>query len=259
MKLTLISDLHIEFHTKHELPNVGSGNILVIAGDAISARYLKTNGDNKKKALEFFNTVSKNFEHIIYIEGNHSFYDCRYETTFDVVKKVLPDNFIHLENNKVKIGNYWFVGAVCWTNFDNENPFALLNAARYMNDYRYIKYGPVYRKFLPDDVLRLHKETMSYFKATLDELQDEKVVMITHHPPTSKSTHPDYVDDPGNAYFNNHLENWILDRPQIKYWLCGHTHYAHNYKVGDCEVFCNPLGYPGEFTGFQEDFSLELT
>ena len=258
MELKLASDLHIEHYTKWELPNLGSGDVLVLAGDVISAKYLKTNGDNKQKALEYFNIISNNFKHIIYIEGNHSFYGCRYETAFHDVKSVLPENFIHLENDKVKIGDWWFVGAVCWTNFNNEDPFALLDATRYMNDYRYIKYGSTYRKFFPDDVLNIHKETMGYFKATLDELKDEKVVMVTHHTPTSKSTHPKFAGDPGNAYFNNHLENWILERPQIKYWLCGHTHWAHNYKIGECEVFCNPLGYPKEDSGFDKDLVIQL-
>jgi hypothetical protein len=61
---------------------------------------------------------------------------------------------------------------------------------------------------------------MGYFKATLDELKDEKVVMITHHTPTSKSTHPKFAGDPGNAYFNNHLENWILEKlVSVRYFV----------------------------------------
>jgi DNA repair exonuclease SbcCD nuclease subunit len=258
MKLKVASDLHIEFRTQWEIPNLNEGDVLILAGDVISAKYLKKDGDNKKKAVDFFQRCSDNFKHIIYIEGNHSFYGCRYETTFDDVKEVLPSNFIHLENDKVKIGDYWFVGAVCWTNFNNEDPFALMDATRYMNDYRYIKYGPVYRKFFANDVLNIHKETMSYFEATLDELKDEKVIMVTHHTPTSKSTHPMYEGEPGNAYFNNHLDEWIMNRPQIKYWFCGHTHWAHNYKLGECEIICNPLGYPGENSGFDPNFTIEL-
>lgn len=259
MKLKLISDIHIEFHTKWELPDPGEGDVLVLAGDIISAKYLKTNGDNKQKALEFFDRCSKNYKHIIYIEGNHSFYGCRYETTFNDVKSVLPDNFIHLENDWVKIEDYVFLGAVCWTNFNNEDPFALLDAKNLMNDYNYIKYGPNYRKFFPEDVLKLHKETIKYFELVLDTMKDEKVVMVTHHTPTEKSVHPKYKGQLGNAYFNNHLDEWIMDRPQIKYWLCGHTHWAHNYTVGDnCKVYCNPFGYPKEDAGYNPDFMLEL-
>lgn len=257
MKLKLASDLHIE-HWK-STPNLESGEVLVLAGDVISAKYLKTNGENKQIALKFFEECSQNFKHIIYIEGNHSFYGCRYETTFDDVKSVLPKNFIHLENDKVKIGDYWFVGAVMWTDFDNENPFSMLSAPRYMNDYSCIKYGPVYRKFRPEDVLSIHKETLSYFKTTLNELKNEKVVMITHHLPSYQSVHPQYQGDASNSYFNNSLDEWIMSCSQIKYWLCGHTHWSHHYTIGDeCKVYCNPRGYPGENTGFDRNFELEL-
>lgn len=258
MKLKLASDLHLEFHKQSQIPDLGSGDVLILAGDIISAKYLKKDGENKKKAFDFFQKCSENFKHIIYIEGNHSFYGCRLETTFSFVKDILPSNFIHLENDSIKIENYWFVGSVLWTDFDNENPFAMLSASRLMNDYHQIKYGPVYRKLNVDDVLKHHKETMSYFDATLDQLKDEKVIMVTHHTPTSRSTHPRFRGDSGNCYFNNNLDEWIMNRPQIKYWFCGHTHWKHSYNIENCEVICNPLGYPGENTGFDSNLAIEL-
>lgn len=259
MKLKLASDLHIEFHSKNDIPDLGTGDVLVLAGDIISSKYLIKNGENKEKAFDFFQQCSRNFTHIIYIEGNHSFYGCRYENVFDDVRRILPSNFIHLENDKIKIENYWFVGAVLWTDFDNENPFAMLNASRMMNDYHCIKYGPSYRKITSYDVLKHHKETMRYFEETLEELQDEKVIMITHHTPSSRSIQEKYKFDDANSYFNNRLDDWIYERPQIKYWLCGHTHWQHSYQIGTCEVICNPLGYPGENTGFNPNLEILIS
>lgn len=38
----------------------------------------------------------------------------------------------------------------------------------------------------------------------------------------------------------------------------GHTHTPFDYLIGDCRVICNPSGYPGQDTGFNPNFELNL-
>ena len=46
-----------------------------------------------------------------------------------------------------------------------------------------------------------------------------------------------------NGGFHTELSEMILDHPNIKHWVHGHTHDPFDYKIGECRVVCNPRGY----------------
>ena len=48
-----------------------------------------------------------------------------------------------------------------------------------------------------------------------------------------------------NGGYHSSLEEFIMDRPNIKLWTHGHTHEEFDYMVGDTRVVCNPRGYIG--------------
>ncbi len=48
-----------------------------------------------------------------------------------------------------------------------------------------------------------------------------------------------------NGGYRSDLSEFILDRPQIALWTCGHTHTGHRYHIGSTLVACNPRGYIG--------------
>jgi hypothetical protein len=48
-----------------------------------------------------------------------------------------------------------------------------------------------------------------------------------------------------NGAYSSDLDQFILDRPQIKLWTHGHTHHEFDYMIGSCRVMCNPRGYDG--------------
>ena len=48
-----------------------------------------------------------------------------------------------------------------------------------------------------------------------------------------------------NGGYSSNLEEFILDRPQIKVWTHGHTHDTFDYMIGSTRVMCNPRGYNG--------------
>lgn len=55
-----------------------------------------------------------------------------------------------------------------------------------------------------------------------------------------------------NGAYASKLEEFILDRPQIKLWTHGHTHNEWDYMIGDTRIFCNPRGYKGHEIRSQE-------
>ena len=65
-----------------------------------------------------------------------------------------------------------------------------------------------------------------------------------YHAPSFKSKHPRYKDsDPLNFSYYSALDLLIMDHPQIKVWVHGHTHESHDYKIGETRILCNPRGY----------------
>jgi Icc-related predicted phosphoesterase len=71
-------------------------------------------------------------------------------------------------------------------------------------------------------------------------------VVVGHHAPSKASTHPRYLNDTTmNGAYSSDLSEFILDRPQIKLWVHGHTHDSFDYMIGSTRVVCNPRGYDG--------------
>ena len=46
-----------------------------------------------------------------------------------------------------------------------------------------------------------------------------------------------------NGAYSSDLSEFILDNPEIKVAVHGHTHDRFNYLVGDTRILCNPRGY----------------
>ena len=122
-----------------------------------------------------------------------------------------------------------------------------------MNDYRQItmlnESNGAYHRLTPEYTVEQHVKTKNYFTHVLSENRQgakKPVVVVTHHAPSKRSTHPRYSHDTiMNGAYSSDLENFILDNPEIKFWTHGHTHEPFRYKVGECEVICNPRGYAG--------------
>jgi Icc-related predicted phosphoesterase len=89
-----------------------------------------------------------------------------------------------------------------------------------------------------------HIEAKESLETFLKENSDKKVIIMTHMAPSSKSSHPKYgINNPLNFHYYSSLEDIVLDNPQIKVWVHGHTHDSHDYIIGDTRVICNPRGY----------------
>jgi len=260
MKITVVSDLHLECcEYEHELPNLGSGDVLILGGDILCARHFKKNGDHQKNYKRFLDRCVNNFDEILYIAGNHEAYGYNYEGSWNVLKENLSDRIHLMENDVVKIQDWVFIGCTLWTDFRNENPLEMMEASQCLNDYKTIRIGSNYRKMTPDDTLGFHKKSKQFLLDTLPMFENQKVWVLTHHAPSYQSVHPKYRSSgiANGAYVSN-LDDLILSHPQIKYWSHGHVHSYFNYTIGGCKILCNPGGYPGEDTGFNPNLEIEI-
>jgi 3',5'-cyclic AMP phosphodiesterase CpdA len=260
MKVKICSDLHLECNEDgYGVPDLGEGDVLILGGDILCARHFKTDGKLHKVYDDFLQKCVENFDEVIYLQGNHEAYGYNYEGTWKVLKEHLPSSIHLLENDFVKIKDWVFLCCTLWTDFRNENPLEMMEASRFLNDYRTIRIGSNYRKLNPDDTLGFHKKSRAFLEEKLEEFKNQKVWVATHHAPSYESIHPKYRMETTNGSYASNLDDLILSNPQIKYFSHGHTHSSFRYKIGECEVICNPRGYYGHNTsGLNLDFDPNL-
>ena len=97
VRVKCVSDLHLETcEYGHGVPDLGSGEILILGGDILCARHFKKDGNLKKVYNDFLQKCVKNFDEVLYINGNHEFYGYNVEGTFDVLAEHLPKEIPYL-------------------------------------------------------------------------------------------------------------------------------------------------------------------
>lgn len=262
MRVSVVSDLHLEFG---ELTLPG-GDVLILSGDICEAKNFKLQdytpevvavnertGVKSHRYCKFFYEECAKYKDVIYVMGNHEHYGSQFHKTYNHLKENLPSNFHLLEREFVEINGVLFLGATLWTDMNKMDSLTMLHMRSMMNDYRAItmfnSVKHVYHKLTPDHTVDDHFKTKEYFRLVLSENRQGKnlpVVVCTHHAPTKLSIHPKYKNDHiMNGAYSSDLTDMILDNPEIKYWTHGHTHDPFRYRIGECEIVCNPRGYAG--------------
>ena len=263
-KARVISDLHLEFMGPEFNP--GSGDILFLAGDILTARNLNKDESSPKRQcyLEFLDACSQNYNDVFYIAGNHEHYGYDINRSTDSIRNALMSNYnAHfLQNDEFILGDWVVLGTTLWTDLKNNDPMVKWDVARSMNDCRVIRINNM--RFTPDRWWAEHFASFQWLHNKLAEHKDKKVLVMTHHAPSVQSIHQRYLQDrhynQTYGYFTN-LDEWILARPQIKYWLHGHTHNSSDYQIGNTRVIANPRGYPiGDGTELENpNFKIDLS
>jgi len=260
MDINLISDIHLNF-ADLTLPG---GDVLILAGDAMEAGHLRKADNDKKNTFladryrRFINEELIKYRKVIMIAGNHEHYGNQYEDTIPRLKKEMPDNVHYLEAESIQIDDVHFFAGTFWTDMDKKNPIAMSAIKQFMSDFSVIKhghsivvesnYGGKYytNKFSPAFVADVFKETVGLLKDFLDEHANDKVVVVSHHAPSPLSINEKYKDEGVINYgYMSDLTEFILDHPQIKYWVHGHMHDPVDYMIGTTRVLSNPRGYSG--------------
>lgn len=282
MKIALASDVHLEFGPL-EINNTDGADVLILSGDICVARDLSDRdahnllGENTKshRYHAFFEHCASQFDHVIYIAGNHEHYNGDYATSIPHLKSKLSylKNLHVLEKETITIGDVTFVCGTLWTDMNKEDPRTLSTIHGMMNDYRVVKNSlkkVSYKTYLPNpdhpydtdkEIVSFHErdamfcpeDTVADHKAMLAVIREAvaanpagRFVVVGHHSPSKLSTKPQYEGEfIMNGAYSSDLSELMLDHPQIRLWTHGHTHHNFDYRIGTCRVVCNPRGYDG--------------
>lgn len=264
--ISLASDLHLEFEPI-TLHNDSQSSVLILSGDIMTAAplYYEPNPKgpsdpnviwkpSKNQTLSmryqaFLEDISGKYDNIIMVAGNHEYYGGRFPDAIDWMKHATSrfPNIHYLEKDHIEIEGVTYVGGTLWTNMHKRNPITMSYLIQEMNDSKKIKASQHnFRRLLPIDTCTRHDETLEYIREIVDSDPNKTYVVVSHHTPSSLSIHPTYkYDHDYNGAYYSDLSEFILDRPQIKLWTCGHVHTAHSYYMGETLIASNPRGYAG--------------
>ncbi len=233
----------------------------------------------------FFDRVCAEFPNVIYVMGNHEHYHGDFAITYNELKRKLAHhtNLHILDREVVTFGDITFIGGTLWTDMNKEDPLTLYHIKSMMNDFKVVansnnivnfradvlrdkpagmsddeflalptseRFKTVFKTrpaaFSPQDAVEEHRKMVGYIDSVVAGKHDQKFVVCGHHTPSLRSCSEKYNNDQlMNGGYHSSLDEFIMDRPQIKLWTHGHTHENMDYVIGETRVFCNPRGYAG--------------
>jgi len=296
MKIAVCSDLHLEFGDLdlHNTDNadvlVLSGDIFVASElqnfrneDGLVIPAMQSAHERGRRFNDFIVRCCERFPQVILVMGNHEHYHGDYAQTAKIIRGAFGDlhNLHFLDKEHRIINGVLFFGGTLWTDMNNRDDNTMRQIRHMMNDYRTVtNSGKMvsYKVMLPDpdvpggeravfkervatlspeDTVEDHAEFLRRLDAVLEQHPNLPVVVCGHHAPSKASTHPRYRSEVlMNGAYSSNLDNWILDRRQIKLWTHGHTHECFDYMIGTTRVFCNPRGYI-DYEQCADDFQLK--
>lgn len=222
MLVQIVSDIHTEFESYLVRPEA---EVLIIAGD------LAVGAEN---VIEWLDTHKDKFKHIIYITGNHEYYNqdmCNTDKLITDYANSMP-NVHFLNNSECEIDGKLFYGGTMWTHV---NPVEASVIEFGMNDFQLIKTG---KSNLTTTVANaIHREFIKGLEET------ESRIIISHHMPSKQLISPLYENSPLNSAFATNLDGYIAS---VDTWIFGHTHDVIDTTLYGCRCVCNPKGYPSE-------------
>ena len=270
MKIQVLGDLHIEFEelltvTFHHYARYRQimetpADVVILAGDTY------TKGRGPDMASDRFRG-----KQVIMVAGNHEYYGETYPAHTKKIQHNAEqfDNVHFLECQSVEIDDVVFLGCTLWSDLKlwETGPYAglfdhaetVLNVGQRMNDYRAIKYfdGEHRRKLVPEDLVKVHKDSVRWLKEQFEVHRGRKIVVVTHMGPSFKSVPEIYSKDVLSAAFTSHLDD-LVEHSGALLWVHGHTHEPVDYTIGTTRVIANPLGYPEENKLFKPDLVVEV-
>ena len=250
MRVAYCSDLHLEFQSV-KLENTDNSDVLILAGDICVAYQVfepevYNTTFSSEKIYNFFNDCTKNFKHVIYIAGNHESYRSDIDETLPYLKKCFGDipNLYILDNESIELDGITFVGSTLWADANKNDPTTLFLLNRSLNDFRCIGIGE--NTFSSKDMVKRFDVNKLFLSDALKD-NTKTYVVITHHGVSEKCVSDEYtLDYHVNGGYRSILDGFIMDRPQIKNWIVGHSHSQLDVMVGDTRLLRNPRGYPNE-------------
>lgn len=234
MRIHLASDFHLEFTPKWTYEPPKNVDINLIAGDV----YPGPDMVNRLRKIGYHAPV-------LTTPGNHEFYDhkidCLPEQRSGDINVLQGTAVIHGFGNDAVV----FLGATLWTDFalDGTPAMSMIHAQRMMGCFSHIKHPTEPRPITPNETRIMHEQAVFWLNSEMAKHQGKRIVVMTHHAPSTRSISPQYYGSPLNPAFCSDLE-WLMVKYKPVLWVHGHVHSSHDYMVDQTRVICNPRGYP---------------
>lgn len=237
LNIQYISDLHLELEASRRYfelyPIVPKTDILIIAGDLLG---LNKDGSVDEIYLPFLSHLSKSFDNVFAIPGNHEYYN-----GFDLInsKKELrlelcPNVFL-VNNTCEMINGVKFIFSTLWSKVHPEficENFPDFTRCQYQN-----------RPLTVDGYNSLHEHSRVFIEN--ESRSDETLkVVVTHHLPSYSLIQDKSFTSYLAPAFASHSED-LIHKVNAHAWIYGHAHHKHQppQKIGETKFYSNTFGY----------------
>jgi len=254
VKLQLYSDLHLEANPDFRPQPATGADLLVLAGDIGS---YQTRRDGSRMAepdwgLQRFSPLPQYGGWpvpVLFVPGNHEYDALDFDTVHADLRTTCDRLGIRwLEREQTVIDGVRFIGTTLWSDYDaliepdtrdpdRQRDKAFRAANFYLSKMATQRHGAL---FDAAAMRVVGLQCQAWLDHALAQPHAGKTVVVTHFAPSLRSADPRYGLTPGTAGFCNALDGWLA---RADLWLHGHLHCAHDYRVGNCRVVANPLGY----------------
>ncbi len=225
MLINYFSDLHLEFGELHVPDN--EAEIIIAAGDI----------GVSKQGVDWLKNLKKP---VIYVAGNHEFYNQEYIETINLIRKECAGSRIHfLENNSFIYKNIRFIGCSLWTNLFQEGDKKAAELGNLLNDFKKITFKD--EAFNEQLYSRLFLRSKRWLENQLAQPFAGKTIVVTHHAPSEMSWNESPYLLKKLAYCND--LNYLFYQYQIDAWFHGHIHNMNDYQIAGTRILNNPRGY----------------
>jgi Icc-related predicted phosphoesterase len=234
VRVQYCSDLHLEFEQNRKFltthPISVCGDVLILAGDIVPLH-------DEFLENSFFSFISNNYKQVFWVPGNHEYYyknitDYSRSFNIQIYKNLNIVNNIDLQYDGIR-----FIFSTLWSRISRVNE---KNIEQRISDFECISTNK--RKFKASDFNKLHDESLSFLKQSLNVIKD-KTVIVTHHIPSVLCNSAVHNSSDINEAFCVDLTDYI-EKCNANFWIYGHSHF--NQKplfIGNTIMLTNQLGY----------------
>lgn len=227
MKVFQTSDVHLEFYNSSQqeeiINNWPKADTIIIAGD------INNKGTDLSALRTNLHQISQLYDNVIFIVGNHEYWNRDHNTIYYGLLPGLPDNVHWLHRTLVTIDGITFAGCLNWPRLRLSH-FWEMDLPRMKNKDRWLlEEIDLDREFL-DDII----------------FNDKADIIITHFFPSRGSIAERWLQDGGNWYFCCYQDPLLEQVKRDIVWFAGHTHDPSDVQSGKVRCVNNPRGYPHE-------------
>jgi len=267
MQFCLVSDIHQDFGVWDwaVFQDIPSDMVMVVAGDI----------DNDVWATShWISECAKRFPKLIWVAGNHDFYNLGFHATRLVDSKreekfpyprTVSEIYRHyqkfsesigvhfLDKNTVTVDGMTFLGATGWHDFQAGAPYSkrkqISAYLENMSDAHYILWDKT------DKVREVEMSALQdaiYIENQL-AAATEPVVVVTHHAPHAgllrqQPQNPLWTQLNG-SFANTRMQ--AINKDRVMAWCFGHTHDRQDCVIDGYRYINNARGYPRENNNWQ--------